>query len=107
VSAVNCGSVPFTDDSSRQAAAAQIAGALAECGVARLTIADPRVCRTREVESRTTNLPGELSGAAPGTTIRGEGVALLVDDGCVRWVADEPIAGALRAIVENGSLGHG
>lgn len=93
------------DESSRVALAVRIAGVLAECGVRRLTIADPRVCRWREVESRVTNLPGEIATTAPGTTVQGEGVALLVDEGCVRWVAAGEIAAALAAITVSSSHG--
>lgn len=78
---------------------------LAECAVQRLTIADPRICRWREVEARVTNLPSELATAAPGTTLQGEGFALLVDEGCVRWVAAGEIAAGLAAIGASSSHG--
>ncbi len=99
----SAGSLPFTDPA---ALGVQIAGVLAECGVQRLTIADPRACRTWDVDARTTDLPGTLAAGAPGTTISGMGVALLVDAGCVRWVADGEIASGLRGIAErNSTLG--
>ena len=96
------GSIACVDADARFTRAVQIAGVLAECGVRRLTIADPRVCRCREVEARTTNLPNEIATAAPGTTVQGEGVALLVDEGCVRWVASAEIAAGLAAIARPG-----
>jgi hypothetical protein len=96
----SAGSLPFTDP---LAMAVQIAGVLAECGVQRLTIADPRACRTWDVHARTANLPGTLAEAAPGTTISGEGVALLVDNGCVRWVAERAVASGLREIADRAS----
>ncbi len=96
--APSSGSIACVDEGSRLALAVQIAGVLAECAVQRLTIADPRICRWREVEARVTNLPNEIAMAAPGTTLQGEGVALLVDEGCVRWVASAEIAEGLAAI---------
>ena len=92
------GAIPCASPTAWIALAPDIAGVLAECGVERLTIADPRVCRSREVETRATNLPGELAAAAPGTTFSGVGVALLVDEGCVRWVASGAIAAGLAAL---------
>lgn len=83
---------------SRESAAVHIAGTLAECGVQRLTISDPRACRTRELLARESNLPGELLSLPAGATLSGGGVALLIDDSVIRWVADAPIATALRAI---------
>ena len=92
------GSIAFGSGDERERIAVEIAGLLAECSVLRLTIADPRVCRTREVAAREANLPREIMEAEPGTTIAGEGVALLIDEGCVKWVAGEPIALGLREI---------
>ena len=96
--APSSGSIACADEPARLTLAVRIAGVLAECAVQRLTIADPRICRWREVEARVTNLPSELATAAPGTTFQGEGVALLVDEGCVRWVASGEIAMGLMAI---------
>lgn len=100
--APSSGSIAFADEASRLTLAVQIAGVLAECGVQRLTIADPRICRWREVAARETNLPNEIATAAPGTTVQGEGVALLVDEGCVRWVASAEIAAGLAALARPG-----
>ena len=71
---------------------------MAEAGLGTLSIADPRACRTRIVQGRVTNLPSELSTAAPGTTISGEGVAILIDEGWIRWVATGDIARALEQL---------
>lgn len=92
------GSIACADADARLTRAVEIAGVLAECGVQRLTIADPRFCQWREVEARATNLPNEIATAAPGTTVQGEGVALLVDEECVRWVASGEIAAGLAAL---------
>jgi hypothetical protein len=92
------GALPFASPEDRARAAGALAGVLAEHAVGGLDVADPRVCLPRRLAPRTTNLPAELTGAAPGTTFTGERVALLVDEGCVRWAADGPLADDLRAI---------
>ncbi len=92
------GSIPFGSGFERERVAVAVAGVLAECSVLRLTIADPRVCRTREVAAREANLPREILEAEPGTTIAGEGVALLIHEGCVKWVASGEIAVELQEV---------
>lgn len=89
---------PESGHMSRHNIACAIAGALAEAGVYTLDVRDPRACRSRSVVAREANLPGELTDAAFGTSFSGEGVALLVDERGVHWVADEPVAKRLRAI---------
>ena len=86
------GSISFASADERERLAIEIAGLLAESSIQRLTIADPRMCRTRDIAPRETNLPRELIDAAPGTTFAGDGVALLIDDTCIRWVATANIA---------------
>jgi len=87
------GCIPFAAPH-RECVAATIAGALAEHSIARLTIADPRACRARELACRGTNLPTELVAAAPGTTLSGAEVALLIEEERVCWVAGGGLARA-------------
>ena len=90
------GVIPFVDE--REGVACAVAGALAEAGVARLDVSDPRACRGYVLNARESDLPKTLMEAAAGTTIAGAGVALLVDEREIRWAADESRAAALRAI---------
>ena len=92
------GELTFADDAARLTLACAIAGAIAECSVARLTVQDPRACMPRTLLPRESNLPRALTEAEPGTTFSAEGVALLVDAGAIRWVANPAIAARLRAI---------
>lgn len=82
----------------RFGAACAVAGALAEAGVLSLEASDPRACRTWTLKARESDLPRSLVEAAPGTTFAGSGVALLVDEREIRWVAGVPVAERLRAI---------
>jgi hypothetical protein len=93
----NSGSVAFATPHRGEAAAA-IAGILAEHGVQRLTIADPRICRVREIVARESDLPGQILNAVPGTTITADGLALLIDDRHIQWVAAADLAVSLRAM---------
>jgi hypothetical protein len=95
--ASSSGVIPFASAHEREQVAAKIAGVLAECSVQRLTIADPRLCRTHDVVAREANLPREIIDAPPGTTIAGDGVALLIDETRVRWVARADVAAGLLA----------
>jgi hypothetical protein len=88
--------IAFADG--REGIASAVAGALAECGVARLEVSDPRTCGKYVLRARESDLPRTLLEAAPGTTLSGAGVALLVDEREIRWVADEGIASALRSL---------
>ena len=97
------GSIPFGSSDERERLAVAISGLLAERSIQALTIADPRVCRTRAIVAREANLPREITEAEPGTTIAGEGVALLIDETCVKWVAGAAIAAGLRAIANPSS----
>ncbi len=98
------GTIPFGSADERAGLAVQIAGVLAEFGVQCVTLAYPRVCRGRELLTRETDLPRHLMESAPGTTIAGAGVALLIDEACVRWVADADIARSLHALANPSSL---
>jgi hypothetical protein len=91
------GTIAFAGET-REAVACSLAGALAEAGVTRLEVSDPRACRTYELRAGKSDLPRSLLDMAPGTTLGGEGVALLVDAAEIRWVADAGLAGSLRSI---------
>ena len=53
------GTIAFEGES-RVAVATRISGVIAETGITRLTLSDPRVCRTRDLVTRECNLPAEL-----------------------------------------------
>jgi hypothetical protein len=91
------GTIAFLDEGC-DAAASAVAGALAEAGVQLLEVNDPRACRTWTLKARESDLPRALLEAEPGTTLSGAGVALLIDERQIRWVAEAPIATRLRAI---------
>jgi hypothetical protein len=96
VSVGESGVISFADG--REAVACAIAGALAEAGLTRLDVQDPRTCRGYVLMARESDVPKTLLEAAAGTTVSGDGVALLVDEREIRWVADEGIATALRSL---------
>lgn len=77
-----------------------LAGALAEAGVLELVLTAPDG-HPRAVRARETNLPGELLGAKPGSTLANEAMGLRVSldiDGW-RWTArDAATARALAAL---------
>jgi hypothetical protein len=91
------GSIAF-DGEGRGDVACAVAGSLAESGVGSLEVSDPRACRSWTLKAREADLPKCLVEAAPGTTFRGDGVALLVCEREIQWVADETVAPVLRAI---------
>ncbi|HVU64008.1 MAG TPA: hypothetical protein VHC70_08525 [Phycisphaerales bacterium] len=90
------GVIPFVDR--REEIASAVAGALAEAGIARLEVGDPRTCGKYTLKARESDLPKTLLEAAAGTTLSGEGVALLVDEREIRWVAEGVVASLLRAL---------
>lgn len=85
------------EEATRATIASRIAGALAERAVTTLRINDPRACRSWDVRAREADLPRLLNEAADGTTLSGDGVAMLIETGGVRWIARGPIADALSA----------
>lgn len=91
------GIIVFVGDG-RAGAASDVAGALAEAGVQMLEVNDPRACRAWTLRARESDLPRSLLEAAAGTTFSGSGVALLVDEREIRWVADAGVAARIRAI---------
>lgn len=78
--------------------ACRIAGILAEEGVRRLDLADPRACRVMTLVARESDLPGEIVRAEPGTVLAAEGVAMLIESGRVCWAASGPIAERLAGV---------
>lgn len=91
------GELPF-GEAERERVASDVAGVLAEHGVAALEVVDPRFCLTRTLTPRVTNLPAELLGAVSGTMFRGAGVVLMVDEARLHWAASGELAGAIEAV---------
>ena len=89
------GTIPFPMSDDRSATAAALAGALAEHGVQRIVLADPRVCATRELVARETDLPRVMLEAHPGTTLSCGEVGLLIDTDTIKWAGEGPLAAAL------------
>ena len=92
--------IPWPEEqAARFTLACSIAGLLAEHGVQQLRVAAPGACRAWTLRSRESNLPEQLANAAVGTAFSGEGVALLVDERDIKWVATDSIGADLRALV--------
>jgi len=89
---------PASDQAGRLAAACRIAGALAECGVQRIELAEPRACRVLALEARTSDLPGQIVRAEPGTVLAASGVALWIESDRVSWAASGGLAEALSRV---------
>lgn len=97
------GEIPLPSDAAdRRAVACAIAGLLAELGIARLTMTDPRHCAAVTLHTRETNLPEVLCTSGPGTvlsTAHGEPkLDLLIDANCLRFAVDDRYAGSFAAI---------
>lgn len=90
------GTIPFSRATDRTHTAIDLAGLLAEHGIQRITLADPRICVSQELASRETDLPRLLLEAHPGTTFSLGEVGLLVDEDTIRWAGDGPLAAALK-----------
>lgn len=90
------GTIPFAE--SRESTAIALAGLLAEHGVRRIALADPRFCATRDLIARETDLPRVLLESCPGTTLSLGAVALLIDETVLRWAGDGPLAEALARL---------
>lgn len=89
------GSIPFPMSAERSATAGALAGILAEHGVPRIILADPRVCATQTLNARETDLPRIIFEAHPGTTLSCGEVGVLIDSDCIKWAGDGPLAAAL------------
>jgi hypothetical protein len=81
-----------SDEESRRLVAQAIAGVLAEAGVQELRVSDSRACQSWTVRARETDLPACIMGLGVGSTISGDGFALLVDADAIRWAARGAIA---------------
>lgn len=93
------GEVPLPNEcDQRLSIGVAIAGVLAELGVQHLEIDDPRCCRPRSMTARECNLPREIAEAAPGTTIRTAGLAMLIDADAVRWVGEGPLIASMASM---------
>lgn len=88
--------------SERAAAAARVAGALAEAGVLSLRLADPRACATVELAARTTDLPKVILDAHPGTTLAWNGGSALIESDAITIVAGSEQGRILAAVLQPG-----
>lgn len=89
------GTIPFPMSNDRAATATAVAGVLAEHGIQRIVLADPRVCATQTLAARETDLPRIIVEAHPGTTLSCGEVGVLIDSECIKWAGDGPLAAAL------------
>src|SRR5262249_10733233 len=65
--------IAFVGREGRAEAAARVAGVLAECGGARLTVADAGACRARGLAAREANLPRGIVSVMAGSAGAGGG----------------------------------
>ena len=89
------GTISFPTTDERATTAAALAGLLAEHGIQRIALADPRVCATQTLSARETDLPRIIVEAHPGTTLSCGEVGLLIDSDGIRWAGEGPLAAAL------------
>ncbi|MBY0311285.1 MAG: hypothetical protein K2W85_04390 [Phycisphaerales bacterium] len=97
------GDISWPDDAAdRRTVACAIAGLLAELGIARLIMTDPRHCAAVTLNTRETNLPEVLCSSQPGTVLcaaQGEPkLDLLIDANCLRFAVDDHYAGSFASI---------
>lgn len=89
------GTIPFPTGDNRPTVATALSGLLAEHGIQRIILADPRLCVTRELAARETDLPRIIVEAHPGTTLSCGEIGLLIDSDTIKWAGKGPLAAAL------------